>query len=203
VTQSIPIPGAITDLSHRVGRVEERVDRLEEGQGVILREASAAHEHAAGARVAAERAADAVGSFAAEYRRNEAASSARCREVHRAVDARIAAVEGERPSTLDWELDEPTGVHPAPVWATRARDAADELARVQAELAAAQARLEERERQSDRAREAAEAAERRGDVLAERRWTKAQKVGAGVLALLAAGGGGAGILELIRQWIGG
>lgn len=64
--------------------------------------------------------------------------------------------------------------------------------------AALEATLTERTRQSERARANEDAAVARADAIDSRRWTRAQKFGAGILALIAAGGGGAGLVELMR-----
>lgn len=54
--------------------------------------------------------------------------------------------------SIEWDPDEDTGVHPLPVWSARAREAHEKASSLQSELAAAKARLEERDRQSERVR---------------------------------------------------
>jgi len=74
------------------------------------------------------------------------------RKMDRVIEGiEIGTIHAVQPS-LDWELDEPTGVHEAPVWSSRAKAEAQKAAALQAQLAAAKARLEERDRQSERVR---------------------------------------------------
>ena len=92
--------------------------------------------------------------------------------------------------SIDYDPDEHTltGQEPevaATIWKARNNESIEREAVLRAQLAAAQATLAERDRQSQRT-----------EAKADKTWTKWQKVGGGILALIAALGGGAGLLKL-------
>ena len=110
--------------------------------------------------------------------------------------APLPVVEVPTVSIPDWDPDEPTlsGREPevaATIWKVRANDVADKIAQLQADLAAAHATIEateaERNRQSDRAA-----------ARDDRRWSKWQKIGGIVVAIITALGGGVGLAQLLK-----
>ena len=106
----------------------------------------------------------------------------------------IGQVRAQLPS-LGYDPDEPTltGREPdiaATIWKTRNAESIEREATLRAQLAAAQATIDatkaERDRQSVRA-----------DKLETRRWTRFEKAGAIVAAVIIALGGGVGIAQLL------
>lgn len=132
-------------INARFLEVDQRIDGLEHSQGTILREVASAHEESVRARVAAERAAEVVNNFSAEYSRNELASYQNCRNTHNRLNLRVVALEASVKSKADvpaitaenlgWDFQENTNhgregdpALSASVWATRAKEAAKQLA---------------------------------------------------------------------------
>lgn len=93
---------------------------------------------------------------------------------------------------VDWELDEPTGLHGPAVWAKRAKEAGETVDTMGAEIAALKATIAERDRHSERARAIA----RQGTEVSMQKW----KLVAGLVATVL---GSASATTLLAYLLGG
>ena len=183
-------PGPYAALVERIDEHDVRIDALDGRFGEALGEIGLLSDVVNKTYRAATTAANEAAAARTELREEREARLRECSIRH--CDA---APRGPLAS-VDYDTLSDTGLF------RRAEELEAKNAALAARAAALEATLAERDRQSDRARALVADAERRADAVDDRRWTKAQKIGAAVLALLTAGGGGAVLVEVIARVLG-